>query len=87
MFRRNYLPKTKLYKDADTGKWFASDQSDTLFTYSLCKSEEGFEISPLKGPHLFDSMGECLEALYQIACKAHLRDLKQSLTKRSEVYL
>ncbi len=83
MFRKNYVPKLKIRKDFQTGKWFAEVGSDT-FDKSFVQYEDGqYALSLVGRPIQFDTLRDLMEAIYQYALEQHYRDMCGSLTERS----
>ncbi len=83
MFRKNYVPKLKIRKDFQTGKWFAEEGNDT-FDKSFVQYEDGkYGLSRVCGPTQFDTLHDLMGAIYQFALEQHYRDMCGRLTERS----
>ena len=88
MFRKNYIPKGKIYKSAYNGKYFFSDNDSTIearlveFNREVAK-EEGvnrLQMLCLEEPSYFDTVDDLLEALYEYAWERHKKVIKDDLT-------
>lgn len=81
MFRKNYLPRVTIHKCSKTGKYFAEEVGDSFLLYKVCKSHSGeFVLSCGDPPYKFETLDECLEALYWVAYKDHKDSIHRSLT-------
>ena len=84
--RKNYLPKVVVHQDID-GSWFADDGLDP-YHLDYRKFTSSFGLAYYQPPEKFKTLDSLLTALYEHACKEHLKAVREKLTyQRVQVQL
>ena len=80
IFRKNYLPKVVVHQDTE-GLWFADNGLDT-HNPDYLPFLSGSGLIPSYRATRFVSLDDLFTALYEYACKEHLKAVKENLTYR-----
>ena len=83
MFRKNYIPKGKIYKDFTNSKYFFEQENGVINWRLYVKpvKEEGKRvILSWTNETYFDTVDDLLEALYEYAWERHKKVIKDKLT-------